>query len=130
MQRSLLAVWLMVAREAAMGFAPLCRHAHVPTVHMAVSKRDSYAITLLPGDGIGPEITEATKDVLASVADRFGFQMDLTESLIGGAAIDEANDPFPQESLDQCRSGDSVLLACIGGYKVGLFESLLLTYAA
>lgn len=84
----------------------------------AVSKKDSYSITLLPGDGIGPEITEATKGVLEAVGKRFDFEMDLKEALIGGAAIDAVSDPFPQESLDQCKSSDSVLLACIGGYKV------------
>ena len=83
----------------------------------AVSKKDSYSITLLPGDGIGPEITEATKKVLTAVCERSGFTIDLKEALIGGAAIDAANDPFPQESLDQCLASDSVLLACIGGYK-------------
>jgi isocitrate/isopropylmalate dehydrogenase len=83
----------------------------------AVSRRDSYDITLLPGDGIGPEITEATKTVLMKLCQKCGFEMNLREALIGGCAIDAANDPFPQESLDQCRSSDSVLLACIGGYK-------------
>ena len=83
----------------------------------AVSKKDSYSITLLPGDGIGPEITKATKKVLTAVCERSGFTLDLKEALIGGAAIDAANDPFPQESLDQCLASDSVLLACIGGYK-------------
>jgi hypothetical protein len=83
----------------------------------AVGRKESYSVTLLPGDGIGPEITTATKTVLAAVCERFGFQMDLKEALIGGAAIDAVNDPFPQESLDQCLASDSVLLACIGGYK-------------
>ena len=87
----------------------------------AVSKKDSYTVTLLPGDGIGPEITEATKSVLDALTTRFGFEIELKEALIGGAAIDAKNDPFPDESLEQCRSSDSVLLACIGGYKVRLF---------
>jgi 3-isopropylmalate dehydrogenase len=88
-----------------------------PSALNAVPKSDSYSVTLLPGDGIGPEITTATKEVLAAVCERFGFKMDLKEALIGGAAIDAVNDPFPQESLDQCLASDSVLLACIGGYK-------------
>lgn len=83
----------------------------------AVPRKDSYDVTLLPGDGIGPEITEATKEVLKALCDRCGFEISLKEALIGGAAIDEKNDPFPQESLDQCLGSDSVLLACIGGYK-------------
>ncbi|KAL7534482.1 hypothetical protein ACHAXR_005906 [Thalassiosira sp. AJA248-18] len=83
----------------------------------AVSKKDSYKITLLPGDGIGPEIMTATKDVLAALTSRFGFELQMTEALIGGAAIDAVNDPFPDTSLEQCLSSDSVLLSCIGGYK-------------
>jgi len=83
----------------------------------AVSKKDSYSITLLSGDGIGPEITAATKVALAALCEKSGFTLDLKEALIGGAAIDAVNDPFPEESLQQCRSSDSVLLACIGGYK-------------
>jgi 3-isopropylmalate dehydrogenase len=83
----------------------------------AVSKKDSYSVTLLPGDGIGPEITAATKVVLEALCEKCGFTIELKEALIGGAAIDAANDPFPQESLDQCLNSDSVLLACIGGYK-------------
>ena len=83
----------------------------------AVSRKDSYEVTLLPGDGIGPEITEATKEVLSALCKKSGFEMNLKEALIGGCAIDAKNDPFPQESLDQCLASDSVLLACIGGYK-------------
>merc|ERR1711935_462870 len=62
-------------------------------------------------------ITEATKSVIGSLCKRCGFEMNMKEALIGGAAIDEKNDPFPQESLEQCQASDSVLLACIGGYK-------------
>eukprot|EP00526_Cylindrotheca_closterium_P010404 CAMPEP_0113640416 /NCGR_PEP_ID=MMETSP0017_2-20120614/21212_1 /TAXON_ID=2856 /ORGANISM="Cylindrotheca closterium" /LENGTH=402 /DNA_ID=CAMNT_0000551697 /DNA_START=26 /DNA_END=1234 /DNA_ORIENTATION=+ /assembly_acc=CAM_ASM_000147 len=83
----------------------------------AVSKKDTYSITLLPGDGIGPEITEATKVALEALTEKCDFKIELKEALIGGAAIDEKNDPFPQESLEQCLGSDSVLLACIGGYK-------------
>ena len=83
----------------------------------AVSKKDSYSITLLPGDGIGPEITAATKVALTALCEKSGFTLELKEALIGGAAIDAVNDPFPDESLQQCLSSDSVLLACIGGYK-------------
>jgi 3-isopropylmalate dehydrogenase len=83
----------------------------------AVSKKDSYLVTLLPGDGIGPEISATTKVVLQALCEKCDFTLELKEALIGGAAIDAANDPFPQESLDQCLSSDSVLLACIGGYK-------------
>jgi 3-isopropylmalate dehydrogenase len=74
-------------------------------------------VTLLPGDGIGPEITAATKVALEALCKKAGFSIELKEALIGGAAIDAAGDPFPAESLAQCQASDSVLLACIGGYK-------------
>jgi len=83
----------------------------------AVSKKNSYSITLLPGDGIGPEITAATKVALKALCEKSDFTLNLKEALIGGAAIDAVNDPFPKESLKQCLESDSVLLACIGGYK-------------
>jgi 3-isopropylmalate dehydrogenase len=83
----------------------------------AVARKDSYDVTLLPGDGIGPEITAATKTVLQALTERCGFTLNLKEALIGGAALDAVNDPFPEESLQQCLASDSVLLACIGGYK-------------
>lgn len=84
----------------------------------AVPRSDTYTVTLLPGDGIGPEITAATKEVLASLSRRCGFTLKLRDALIGGAAIDARGDPFPAETLELCRTADSVLLACIGGYKV------------
>eukprot|EP00978_Attheya_sp_CCMP212_P008655 scaffold20343_cov38-Attheya_sp.AAC.2 len=104
--------------STASGFVPSAgRRFGSSSAVSAVSKKDSYSVTLLPGDGIGPEITEATKVVLTALCKRTGFTIELKEALIGGAAIDAVGDPFPQESLDQCRASDSVLLACIGGYK-------------
>lgn len=62
----------------------------------------------------------STKEVLAALQSRCGFALEMTEALIGGAAIDAAGDPFPEESLEMCLKGDSVLLSCIGGYKVNM----------
>ena len=59
----------------------------------------------------------ATTSVLSALQKRCGFKLEVTEALIGGAAIDAVNDPFPEESLQQCLASDSVLLSCIGGYK-------------
>jgi 3-isopropylmalate dehydrogenase len=81
------------------------------------SKKDSYTITLLPGDGIGPEIMSATKLVLSALTERCNFQLLMSEALIGGAAIDAVSNPFPPETLTQCLASDSILLSCIGGYK-------------
>jgi 3-isopropylmalate dehydrogenase len=95
------------------------RRATTTTSLSAVTKqkKDAYIITVLPGDGIGPEITEATKTVLSALTKRCGFTLQLKEALIGGAAIDQVGDPFPPATLAQCQASDSVLLACIGGYK-------------
>ncbi len=60
----------------------------------------------------------ACKEVLGALTKRCGFELQMTDALIGGAAIDEKGDPFPDESLEQCMKSDSVLLSCIGGYKV------------
>jgi 3-isopropylmalate dehydrogenase len=83
----------------------------------AVGKKDSYSITVLPGDGIGPEITAATKVVLQALCSKFDFSLNLKDALIGGAAIDSMQNPFPDETYEQCRQSDSILLACIGGFK-------------
>ncbi|MFN9401107.1 MAG: 3-isopropylmalate dehydrogenase [Dolichospermum sp.] len=76
-----------------------------------------YHITLLPGDGIGPEIMAVAVDVLKSVSQTFDINFEFSTALIGGAAIDETGEPLPAVTLDRCRNSDSVLLAAIGGYK-------------
>ena len=77
----------------------------------------NYRITLLPGDGIGPEIMAVTVDVLKVVGKKFDIQFDFQEALIGGAAIDATGEPLPEATLKTCRDSDAVLLAAIGGYK-------------
>ncbi len=77
----------------------------------------TYRVTLLPGDGIGPEILAVTVEALHTVAQQEGFALEFTEALIGGAAIDQAGSPLPDATLEQCRASDAVLLAAIGGYK-------------
>ena len=76
-----------------------------------------YRITLLPGDGIGPEIIAVAVDVLNLVGKECDISFEFTKALIGGAAIDETGEPLPQETLDICRQSDAILLAAIGGYK-------------
>ncbi|MBE9117096.1 3-isopropylmalate dehydrogenase [Lusitaniella coriacea LEGE 07157] len=77
----------------------------------------NYRITLLPGDGIGPEIMTVTVDVLKTIAKQYDLQFDFTSVPIGGAAIDETGEPLPAKTLETCRNSDAVLLAAIGGYK-------------
>lgn len=77
----------------------------------------SYRITLLPGDGIGPEIMAVAVDVLKAVGRQMDLRFEFDEALIGGAAIDATGEPLPQATLDTCKASDAVLLAAIGGYK-------------
>jgi 3-isopropylmalate dehydrogenase len=65
-------------------------------------------IALLPGDGIGPEVTRASTTVLRETAHEFNHQFDFVELPIGGAAIDAAGTPLPNATLDACRKADAV----------------------
>ncbi len=71
-------------------------------------------ITILPGDGIGPEVTREAVRVLRAAADIYGCEFALTERLIGGAAIAAAGTPLPTETLDACMASDAVLLGAVG----------------
>ncbi len=72
-------------------------------------------ITLLPGDGIGPEVTAAARGVLEAVARRFGHRFEFREAAIGGCAIDATGEPLPAQSLEACLAADGVLLGAVGG---------------
>lgn len=76
-----------------------------------------YRITLLPGDGIGPEIMAVAVDVLKVIGQQLDLSFEFQEALMGGAAIDAKGEPLPAETLDLCKNSDAVLLAAIGGYK-------------
>jgi 3-isopropylmalate dehydrogenase len=71
-------------------------------------------IVVLPGDGIGPEVTEQAVLVLKAVADGFGHQVCLEQKLIGGAALAATNDPLPDDTLEACLSSAAVLLGAVG----------------
>jgi 3-isopropylmalate dehydrogenase len=74
-------------------------------------------ITLLPGDGIGPEVMAEARKVLGRVASKFNHTFIFQEALIGGIAIDETGNPLPEQSLGLCLEGDAVLLGAVGGPK-------------
>ncbi len=74
-------------------------------------------IVLLPGDGIGPEVTRAATGVLQECAREFHHQFNMVEMPIGGAAIDKTGNPLPNETLDACRKADAVFLGAVGGPK-------------
>jgi 3-isopropylmalate dehydrogenase len=74
-------------------------------------------ITLIPGDGIGPEVVAEGVRALRAVAERFGHQFELHEALLGGCAIDATGTALPDETLRLCREADAVLLGAVGGPK-------------
>ncbi|MCF4102600.1 3-isopropylmalate dehydrogenase [Gillisia sp. M10.2A] len=74
-------------------------------------------IAVLPGDGIGPEITQQAVKVLKSVADRFDHDFHFEEALVGATAIDQLNNPLPDATLDLCKEADAVLFGAIGHPK-------------
>ncbi len=74
-------------------------------------------ITLLPGDGIGPEIVAAARQVLDVVAKNFGHELSYEEALIGGIAIDETGTALPKETLEAFERSDAILLGAVGGPK-------------
>jgi 3-isopropylmalate dehydrogenase len=74
-------------------------------------------IALLPGDGIGPEVTSAAVQILGDCAAAFGHHFEFRELPFGGAAIDSCGEPLPAATLAGCRSADAVLLGAIGGPK-------------
>jgi 3-isopropylmalate dehydrogenase len=82
---------------------------------------NSHRITLLPGDGIGPEITAVGRQLLEAVSRRHGFSLAFDEQPIGGAAIDATGVPLPESTLEACRASEAVLLAAIGSPR---FDSL------
>jgi len=74
-------------------------------------------ITILAGDGIGPEITAEARRVLDVVATRFGHSFSFSEELVGGCAIDATGSALPEASLQACRESDGILLGAVGGPK-------------
>jgi len=90
------------------------RHA-VRRVSMQAAR--THTITLLPGDGIGPEIMDACVKVLHAAGKREDVEFTTKTALIGGAAIDATGSPLPEETMTICKSTEAVLLAAIGGYK-------------
>lgn len=77
----------------------------------------TYKVTLLRGDGIGPEIVGEAVKVLDAAANKYGFAVKYTDALMGGCAIDATGVPLPQKTIDQCLASDAVLLGAVGGAK-------------
>jgi 3-isopropylmalate dehydrogenase len=77
----------------------------------------TYRICLLPGDGIGPEITAEAVKVLDAIGERESVAFEFSEALLGGIAIDETGTALPDATLEAAHAADAVLLAAIGGPK-------------
>ena len=76
-----------------------------------------YKITLLKGDGIGPEIVNQAVKVLDKASEKFNFTVEYDEALLGGCAIDATGVPLPEETVAKCKASDSVILGAVGGPK-------------
>ncbi|MCQ5144397.1 3-isopropylmalate dehydrogenase [Enterocloster bolteae] len=75
----------------------------------------NYNVTVIPGDGIGPEIVREARKVLDQVGKVFGHSFDYTEILMGGCSIDACGVPLTEEALETARKSDAVLLGAVGG---------------
>lgn len=76
-----------------------------------------FAIALIPGDGIGVEVTAAALQVAQKVAAKYDVRLNFTELSAGGCAIDKCGEPLPRETLAQCQKSDAILLGAVGGPK-------------
>lgn len=76
-----------------------------------------YKIAVIPGDGIGVDITREAIKVMAKVSEKYGTKLIFTELKAGGCAIDEFGEPLPKNTLDVCKASDAVLLGAVGGPK-------------
>jgi len=77
----------------------------------------TYQLTVLSGDGIGPEVVDVALDVLNIVSEQANIKFNVTEKLIGGCAFEKVGHPLPQDTLDACLKSDAVLLGAVGAPK-------------
>lgn len=79
------------------------------------TKQADVKIVLLPGDGIGPEVTVEAELLMTSLAKEYNVNMQVQTELIGGIAMDETGEPLPQKTLAACRQADAIILGAVGG---------------
>ena len=77
----------------------------------------TFKITILPGDGIGPEVMDAALTVMDVVVSEYGLNFEVKSELAGGASLDRFNQPITESALQSCLESDAVLLGAVGGYK-------------
>lgn len=86
---------------------------------------NQHNIVLLSGDGIGPEISKVSINILKKISNKFSFEITINEELFGGVAIDQFGVPSPDETIKSCKESDAVLLACVGDTKYDSLERSL-----
>ncbi len=77
----------------------------------------NFKIAVLPGDGIGPEISAQGVLVMKKVCEKFGHTVEFSYGIVGADAIDKVGDPFPQQTFELCRDSDAVLFSAVGDPK-------------
>src|SRR5882672_12655589 len=82
-------------------------------------------LTILPGDGVGPEVTDEAVRILETIAEAYNHQLSFTRKPVGGAALLSSNDPLPPDTLQACLSSGAVLLGAVGGPSFDGFPSHL-----
>ncbi len=79
-----------------------------------MDRHGGYRIAVLPGDGIGAEVTAEAQRVLRAVGERFGRSFAIESGLVGGAAMDQTGEPLSEATLEMCKSSDAVLFGAVG----------------
>jgi 3-isopropylmalate dehydrogenase len=82
-------------------------------------------LTILPGDGVGPEVTDEAVRILETIANAYDHQLSVTRKPVGGAALLSDKDPLPPDTLQACLSSGAVLLGAVGGPLFDSFPSHL-----
>ena len=77
----------------------------------------AYKITVIPGDGIGKEITDSAVEVMKKVAEKFKLDFEYTYKDAGGTAYDKFGTPLPDDTIEACKASDGVLFGAVGGDK-------------
>jgi 3-isopropylmalate dehydrogenase len=77
----------------------------------------THKISILAGDGIGPEVMDASMLVLDAAAKKFSITLEKDSQLVGGAAIDATGSPLPEETIASCQASDAILFGSVGGPK-------------
>ena len=96
-------------------FIAMLKIAHELTTHMRGGILMEYKITVLPGDGIGPDIVREAVNVLRVIEKKYKHSFELQYAYLGGCAIDKFEKPLPDETIEACKQSDAVLLGAVGG---------------